>query len=481
MFLILQGINNNILQRMKIRKIYFLAISALTLSLGACKEDSTEIDYSGYTDALVKSFKLADNSKIAPNLSSVYFTINQYGKVLPDNKLTGDSLVGEIFNADSLPVGSNTTKMIAEIGLSDPKKVTLYTASDTIEYTSTDSIDFSKPVLMEVLAQNGINKKFYEVKVNVHKQVPDSLHWELYVQDPLADAGRIQAQKAVVQGGEMYWMVRTASGVNLYTAPASNLSAWSKHAVVLPQQADLSTLCSFANNLYLVSESGALLRSSDGESWGVAVESVKFKNLIGEYNQPNAAAQFIALTEEGGTYYFAKSTDAVTWSKGEAVPARFPLTGFSNPVQYYGGTTQRIVVVGGVMANGAYTSSSWNYDGVQPWVEFTQSILPAMQGASLITYEQSPSTKDTFWMLLNGETADQKYSSAIYVSPNKGISWIEADTLYTFPKDYQARAFSSVYVDSNYFINLLGGTDNTGELNQIWRGRLNKLAFKPVE
>ncbi|MGL4293855.1 MAG: DUF6242 domain-containing protein [Bacteroidales bacterium] len=469
---------------MKIRKIYFLAISALVLAVSACKDDKQEIDYSGYTDALVKSFKLADNSKVAPNLSSVYFTINQYGKKLPDNKLTGDSLVGEIFNADSLPVGTNTSKLIAEIGFSDPKKVMLYTASDTTEYVSTDSIDFSKPVIIEVLAGNGVNKKFYEVKVNVHHQVPDSIHWEEFIDSPLADAGKIMSQKAVNLGAQMYWLIRNASGVVLYTAPVSNLKSWTKHTTSGVQSADLTTLSVFGNDLYVVDSNGSLLKSADGENWGVVAEgseTLRFTNLIGEFNQLNATAQLIALTQNKGDYYFAYSTDGISWKQEGVVPARFPLVGYSNPVQYAGGTTQRIVIVGGKMASGQLTSSSWNYDGINVWQEFRQPSLPQMEGLSLVSYETDPRVKDTFWMLLNGETASGKFSKEVYVSPNKGISWTKADTLYTMPANYDARAFSSVYVDSDYFINLLGGENNQGELNQLWRGRLNKLAFKPVE
>lgn len=481
MFLILQGINNNILQIMKIRKIYFLAVSVLSLAVSACKDDSSDYDYSGFTDALAQSFQLGNNSNVAPNLSDVYFTINQYGRVLEGNTLTGDSLVGEIFNADSLPVGANTSKLIANIGFSDPSKVTLYTATDTLEYSATDSIDFSQPVIMEVIARNGINKKFYEVKVNVHKQVPDSIHWEDYVNNPLSDAGTILDQKAVTLGNTVYWLINTAEGTALYTAPTTNLKTWAKESVAIAAGADLSTLTTFANNLYVVGGDKKLLRSADGANWGVVSESASFVNLIGEYNQPNTAAQFIALVENGGTYYFAYSTDGQNWTQDAAVPARFPLSGYSNPIQYYGGTTQRIVVVGGKMANGQLTASSWNYDGVNPWQEFKQTRLPMIQGASLIGYESDPRTQDTYWMLINGEIEYGNYSKEVYVSANKGISWMAVDTLYNMPANYEARAFSSVYVDDNFFINVLGGENAKGEINQLWRGRLNKLAFIPVE
>jgi hypothetical protein len=468
---------------MKFRKIYLFAISVLSLAAASsCESSSSEADYSAYTDALVQSFVLSDNDSVADDLSSVYFTINQYGKVLADNSLTGDNVVGEIFNADSLPVGTKTDKLLAEIGFSDPSKVTLYTASDTIEYSSTDSIDFSKPVIMEVIARNGINKKFYEIKVNVHTQVPDSLHWEDYVANPLGDVSVIGSQKAVVVGSMAYWLVSAPSGAaTVYTATVPGMSTWAKSSASLPETADVNTLAKFDGNLYMVAKSGNLLRSANGADWGVASEAMTFVNLIGEYAQPDADAYLIAIVSQNGAYHFANSTDGTTWTLGAALDSNFPLSGYTNPISYYGGTMQRLAIVGGKKADGTLTASSWNFDGVNPWQEFKQTRLPKMQGSSVIAYETETKYPDSFWMLMNGVTADNTYSKVIYTSSNKGISWDAVDTLYTMPAGYEARAFSSVYVDSNYFINLMGGRNAGGELNQLWRGRLNKLAFKPLE
>lgn len=467
---------------MKIRKIYFLAFSALAFSLGSCDKDSEEtIDTIGYTDALVNSFMLSDNAAYAKNLSGYYFTINQYGEKLADNTLTGDNLVGQIFNADSLPVGTKTSKLIAEIGFSNPSKVMLYTASDTVEYDATDSIDFSSPVLMEVIAANGVNKKFYQIKVNVHKQVPDSIHWVLYQNNPLSDAGQIVSQKAVTVGSSIYWMIENAAGVSLYVASTDDLTRWDKRDVKISQVVDLSTLCVFNGSLYLISD-GQLIKSTDGTSWSVASQAYQFKNLIGAYDRTEKGSELIGIISDGGNYLFASSSDGTTWKQGESLDLGFPINGYSNILRTPKGdkgSMPRITIMGGVTSKNELVTGGWSYDGSN-WFPFQDGDIPALKGASMVKY-QSVEKKDSCWMLMGGELATGKYSSDIYLSGDNGVSWNKTDSLITFPANFNARAFMSVYVDANYYINLMGGKAASGELNQIWRGRLNRLAFRPVE
>ena len=47
------------------------------------------------------------------------------------------------------------------------------------------------------------------------------------------------------------------------------------------------------------------------------------------------------------------------------------------------------------------------------------------------------------------------------------------------PVDYKARGFASVQVDKEKYMLIFGGKENTNanELDQIWRGRINRLGF----
>ena len=51
---------------------------------------------------------------------------------------------------------------------------------------------------------------------------------------------------------------------------------------------------------------------------------------------------------------------------------------------------------------------------------------------------------------------------------------------YSDKFDYAARGFSSIIVDKENFVNIFGGKISTGsnDLNQLWRGRINRLIPK---
>ena len=80
---------------MKTQKIYFfLCIAALFLSGISCNStDDEEITYTISESVRVTSFSLAANDSVLANLDTVFFTIDLNG--------------GQIFNADSLPVGTD--------------------------------------------------------------------------------------------------------------------------------------------------------------------------------------------------------------------------------------------------------------------------------------------------------------------------------------------------------------------------------------
>lgn len=158
---------------MKKQKIYFfLCIAALFLSGISC--NSTEDDVISYTvseSVRVSGFSLAANDSVLAHLDTIFFTIDL-------NK-------GQIYNADSLPVGTDVSALIANISFDNVAQAKIYmdkgdpAKNDTIDYIAnpTDSIDFTSKVSLEVTAQNGTTVKWYSVKVNVHQIDPDSLYW----------------------------------------------------------------------------------------------------------------------------------------------------------------------------------------------------------------------------------------------------------------------------------------------------------------
>ncbi len=485
---------------MKVRNIYIWMFSAAAVMFSSCKDndDDQKFDYSGFTDALVKQFTLLDNSDIIDedsatiDLSSVFFSINNYGSVLPGNAITGDSLVGKIFNADSLAVGIPVNKLLADIQLRDATQVELYTANDTLEYNIKDTIDFTKPVIMKVTARDEKTVKFYDVRVNVHTQVGDSLHWSESKVFPLADViGQVEAQQVSAIGENLVWYVQTATEVACYQATQSDVTAWTKQTISGAEGLNVATVRVMDGSLYGVSN-GKLLRSDNGTSW-VEVASNNFVALVGAYQKSETELIYIAITENAGQYNFAYSADGASWEAGEEVSARFPIAGATLPVQYFGGTTQRLVIAGGETAEGNLTSSVWNFEvdfltGNNVWQEFPQVNIEGYKNASLIKYTNqrgaiySTTTIDSnMWIVLGGESADGEPINQIYTSPNKGVGFFQALSSYAFPEAYTPRSKQSIFVSNDLVINIFGGVDQDGDfINNIWKGRLNKVAFRPL-
>ena len=480
---------------MKVKKIYFVAASALTLMFGSCKDSESYYDTSGFTDALVQSFILSDNDSVADNLGDVFFAINQYGSVLPDNELTEDHLVGQIFNADSLPVGTKTDKLLAKITSNNVERLKLYTATDTTDYDELDTINFSKPVIMEVIAGDGVSKKFYEIKVNVHQLEGDSIHWMTRVDNPLPSINApITAQRALQQDEQAFWFVEQAGTQLVATSAMNDLNTWETFSLNAGTALRIETVTSYADAFVALSQDGQqLMHSADGKQWN-EVATNDFVQLIGTYSTTESNT-LIALCQQAGETHFVYSTDLATWTIGAVIPSTFPISGFSNPIQYFGGTTERLVVAGGVTAQGQMISSFWNYEFAaigdatpeHTWQEFTNEVDPFQQ-ATLFPYTDiigaaltTTSDRDLFWMLAGGVNAEGQPIKTVYYTPNKGVGLFEAPASYQAPAAFVARAASPILVGEDLNFNVLGGNNVAGQFeNNIWKARLNKLVFKPI-
>ena len=143
-------------------------VPALLLVMGgvsSCNKSTTSSDDEvsvTISNVAVRNFSLSSDSKVMAGLDTVFFSI--------------DLKNGVIFNADSLPKGTDIKKLVpvitfsssvseAEIvmtgGSEDEKKV------DYLENPS-DSIDFTRDVNINVTAADGTNKYTYRLKFNVH-------------------------------------------------------------------------------------------------------------------------------------------------------------------------------------------------------------------------------------------------------------------------------------------------------------------------
>ena len=82
--------------------------------------------------------------------------------------------------------------------------------------------------------------------------------------------------------------------------------------------------------------------------------------------------------------------------------------------------------------------------------------------------------------MIGGLDAERKGLKDMYSSFDCGITWSLIDTLLVLPSAYEGRGYSSAIVDSENYLNLFGGTTDgkANDLNQLWRGRINRLITK---
>ena len=138
--------------------------------------------------------------------------------------------------------------------------------------------------------------------------------------------------------------------------------------------------------------------------------------------------------------------------------------------------TSRVMVVGGKSSDDQLQNASWATMNALDWAEQTDSYgdyFTKRQGTMMAYY-------DNMFYLIGGIDESGKPQKDIYRSSDYGVTWNYIDTLVVLPSSYQARGFASMLVDKDNYLMIFGGksTINGQDLNDIWKGRINRLGFE---
>lgn len=425
---------------------------------------------------------------LAPNCQIVSFTLKSDSVAFESVKFTIDQRGGRIFNSDSLPFGTKVEKAVCTLGYMSSYsiygvQVQQDAVADTLTWwNGTDSLDFSKPVRFKIHAFDGITTKIYDAQVNVHQVVPDSMVWELQGALPVEEA--VREQKVMVQGsGEdeayyMYIQPAASKGYRLYQTSAKAVKQWSSLPLAgLPEaNVRISQMTEYNGHFFVPTTTGELYASADGQNWQPAADAPSVRYLLGAVkagkNQPSALCGMI---DKEGSLYFASMNEAMEWTEGDAVPAGFPVTGFGVS-EYAAMYHQYLMVVAGRDKDNLLINTSWATMDGRNWAMLSNPLGKApfdeREGVMVTAY-------DSKLFLLGGIDGKGNALKDIYTSTDFGVNWSLSDTLVLMSPEYTGRGFASVEVDDEQFMYLFGGKTKTSgdELNQIWRGRINRLGF----
>jgi hypothetical protein len=135
-----------------------------------------------------------------------------------------------------------------------------------------------------------------------------------------------------------------------------------------------------------------------------------------------------------------------------------------------------LMITAGRDRSGQLLNTTWSTMDGKTWALLTNesaNYYTKKEGAMLAYYD------DKFF-LIGGIDENNMGTKEIHCSIDNGLTWAIQDTLVVLSEQFAGRGFSSIIVDDDNYINLFGGkiSKNANDLNEIWRGRINRLGFK---
>lgn len=407
---------------------------AFSIFLAACNSDEETAvtdTYLASESVAVTNFSLTADLRVMKNLDSVFFSI--------------DLDHGVIFNADSLPKGTNVTKLIPKISYPTSVKSAIIEMTGgthregTVDYfkNANDTIDFTGDVKLTLSTENNRISKTYTLKVNVHREEPDTLYWDRMASMSLPSRlPEPEQQKSVNSDERVISLIRESDGsLTLSSTDDIFESVWQKSVFSPGFEPDIHSLTwSPEGTLFLRSGDGALYASGDeGETWNVA--SNGWDNLIGMFGNTLLGTRMNSDYTQTLLSYPEGSYPEMTMPEG------FPIDFFSNPIEFDNrwSSEPTIIIFGGYPTG--EEAGSWAFDGSQ-WVNIAETPLPALEGLSVVPYysylksaSNSQIKEFEVYLAFGGRDYNNEINRTVYVSYDHGINWQKAQKYMQLPEE----------------------------------------------
>lgn len=267
---------------MKRKFFAFIALITATLSLSSClSSDETTVEYTH--DTAITAFSLGSLDRYTKTKAGKD-TLLKANVTGSDYKFYIDQAQRLIYNVDSLPCGVRDTAILATISSKNNSPILLMdinkTDSVAAYYSSSDSINFSKPRFIRVYSSDYSAYAQYKVTVNVHKELPYEFKWHELAQNNswLAEFSDL---KAVACGDYIYVFGKTADGTKVLKSAINNGSAWSSITMKVSLSSDAYQSAVALDGKLYISDAGKVYASADAATWTEVSENADVKQLIG--------------------------------------------------------------------------------------------------------------------------------------------------------------------------------------------------------
>ena len=423
------------------RKILALIAGILCVSgmLVSCLENE-EIELSSH--AYIASFSINDiKTEVLSETAEGKDTTIVYTVKGENYTFAIDHVGGEIYNVDSLPKGTDVTRVTVKLGL-DAGYACYYQGEESKIFNAEDSIDFTNPVRFSVFTVDGEGSRNYLIRLNVHQTDVESLVWTKVENNDFHE-GRMTAEK-MVQLGKKLAVFGEKDGVPMVMAGElmSNFVFSQRECPLsgITGQVNYSSIVTHDEVAYLLTKEGKLYNSTTLVDWFPELTDRTFTSMIGVVDS-------MLYLNEGGTIVACKLHDwriingvqyTYDWQTVQTVDevllpvnpslVRQPLRTNANIV--------RTVLIGSPHADaGEYvpvwhkfsTDSVWTYYNPVPGNDKT---CPLLERLTVIGY-------DGKLYAFGGASKDGKVEAfeAIYISTDGGITWRKQDKNILLPKE----------------------------------------------
>lgn len=443
------------MKKLLTKAVFALCVPALLTT--SCNSAGDDSDCSSYTDCAVTAVVLGTLKRTmtttASDGSDSTYTTSVTGSLYP---MYIDQLNNEIYNPDSLPINTKAAKVVFSTFKASGAGVTinaLSTDGDTT-FVTTDSTDFTSPRLVTAHAYDGVSKRVYTVRVNVHKEAADSFTWKRM--GTASELTALTEQRALILNGQLYVFGKEGTTPVLLTAATDAPTTWTRTALSVSALAVRSV--QLFNGVFYALDGTSVISSGDGLTWNATGASADA--LVGTSSQ-----RLFALNGD----YLYSTTDGATWTKdsldtqGELPTAETSMAAQASATDK---TYENVLLVG--QKSGAARiwkrtidlTGSETYTWVYyPETEDVRKPCPVLSHTTLLPYNGQ-----SLYLGLNSAQTVQFYNS-----PDNGRTWLS--TTYAAPAAATAVSTAAA-VDGKYFVWLICG--GSGE---VWRGRLNQLGW----
>ena len=481
---------------MKQIKTTYLLIAMLLGTLASCTSTDDDTTVTLYDDAAITSFQLG--------------TMNRY---VNDEKTTFkgsdylfhiDQINRTIFNTDSLPLGTDITKVVCYLSTYNNSSPFLVSQDGTYMtyYAGTDSIDFSTPRTFCVASSSNVGYTNYTVKVNVHQKDPDAFEWQKMANVPVMTGLRALSfnDRIYVFGNEggttKAYYTEDGTSWTPATLPAlTDADAWGNAVANL-------------DSLYIMDGTN-IYRSADVNTWvtdgSKLPDGITLECLLGasstEVYAIDTNGSLITKYCGGQLPLWIEAKDE-TESSFDALPTQ-DITMVSYPLNL-SDSTDYVLMAGNKQTDDTWNGQLWRRivdysetgiislleeyittliegkDDYPEWIRKWTYVdraddhryeLPALENIQLVRYDDVLLAFGG--MGLNGTPTDALRT--IYISRDNGITWKEAT--YSMPPTDGNATFNSAATsfsataDGNYIWIVCAGT------GEVWRGQLNRVAW----